>query len=195
LLNQLQHNIWWGQKSNFLEVPTDCPQRDERMGWTGDAQVFVRTAAFNADVSGFFAKWQRDMLDAQGKNGAVPAIVPNPCFDPESQEISDGGPAWSDATVICPWTNYLVYGDKRVLADNYDVFVRYIQHLDDISRPLALFVRIQLQRLSRFWRLAFNRHTKFFGTTREDLSAPAFFAYSCSCWEDRTSARQSRRRC
>jgi alpha-L-rhamnosidase len=135
LLNQLQSNIWWGQKGNFLEIPTDCPQRDERLGWTGDAQVFARTAAFNADVAGFFAKWQRDIRDAQVENGAVPCIVPNPGAVDNQGIHGDGGPAWSDATVICPWTNYLVYGDKRVLAENYDVLVRYIQHLDDLSRP------------------------------------------------------------
>ena len=78
LLNQLAHNILWGQKGNFLEVPTDCPQRDERLGWTGDAQVFIRTAAFHMDVRGFFHKWLKDMRDAQDADGAIPAVIPNP---------------------------------------------------------------------------------------------------------------------
>ena len=77
LVNQLQQNILWGQKGNFVDVPTDCPQRDERLGWTGDIQVFVRTAAFNMDVAGFMTKWAQDVADAQGERGEIPAVVPN----------------------------------------------------------------------------------------------------------------------
>ena len=77
LLDQLQHNIVWGQKGNFLDVPTDCPQRDERLGWTGDAQVFARTAAFNMDVAGFMAKWLGDVAADQHANGSVPHVVPD----------------------------------------------------------------------------------------------------------------------
>src|SRR5690348_9746344 len=77
LINQLQHNIIWGQKGNFLDVPTDCPQRDERLGWTGDAQVFSRTAAFNMDVAGFFAKWLGDVAADQYETGSVPFVVPD----------------------------------------------------------------------------------------------------------------------
>ncbi|MBK8027640.1 MAG: family 78 glycoside hydrolase catalytic domain [Chloroflexi bacterium] len=88
LLNQLQHNIVWGQKGNFLDVPTDCPQRDERLGWTGDAQVFLRTAAFNMDVAGFMTKWAQDVADAQNPDGSVPSVVPYAADVP-----TDGGPA------------------------------------------------------------------------------------------------------
>ena len=126
LLNQLASNIVWGQKSNFLEVPTDCPQRDERLGWTGDAQAFVRTAAFFMDVRGFFHKWLKDMRDAQGADGAVPPIIPN------TQSFGlpgDGGPAWADATFICPWTIYLCYGDTDILRDHYASMVRYLDYL------------------------------------------------------------------
>ena len=124
LLNQLQHNIVWGQKSNFLEVPTDCPQRDERLGWTGDAQVFIRTACFNMDVQGFFHKWMQDVRDAQTANGGVPPVIPDIAMNME-----DGGPAWADATIICPWTIYLCYGDTRILSDHYDSQVRYMDFL------------------------------------------------------------------
>ena len=184
MLNQLQHNIWWGQKGNFLEVPTDCPQRDERMGWTGDAQVFVRTAAFNADVNGFFAKWQRDIRDAQGANGAVPPVVPNTgAMDSDNtlndNSVSDGDPAWSDATIICPWTMYLVYVDKRVLVDNYDVMARYIQHLDDISRPHGLIrSHPNYKGFGGFGDWLSTDTQDAFGTTRKDLIGTAFFAYS-----------------
>ena len=76
LVNQLQHNITWGQKGNFVDVPTDCPQRDERLGWTGDIQVFVRTAAFNMDVAGFMTKWAQDVADSQSEQGCIPPVVP-----------------------------------------------------------------------------------------------------------------------
>jgi alpha-L-rhamnosidase len=128
LLNQLDHNIAWGQKGNFLEVPTDCPQRDERLGWTGDAQVFVRTAAFHRDVQGFFHKWMKDMRDSQGANGIIPCVVPNPGglggWIPE-----DGGPAWADAAFICPWTIYRCYGDVEIVRDNYDCMTGYMDYL------------------------------------------------------------------
>ena len=126
LVNRLYANIVRGQRSNYLEVPTDCPQRDERLGWTGDAQVFMRTAAFNYDIRGFFRKWLRDLRDAQSASGAVPAIVPNTAsFGLES----DGGPAWADAALICPWTLYWHYGDASFLADAWDSMRAYMDYL------------------------------------------------------------------
>jgi alpha-L-rhamnosidase len=126
LINQLQHNITWGQKGNFLDVPTDCPQRDERLGWTGDAQVFIRTATFNMDVAAFFTKWMQDLADAQYPAGEIPPFAPNPsAFEHKGGRI-DGGPAWSDALVICPWTIYQCYGDQRLLQTHYDSLARFI---------------------------------------------------------------------
>ncbi len=126
LLNQLQSNILWGQKGNFLEVPTDCPQRDERLGWTGDAQVFVRTATFNMDIDAFFEKWMADMRDAQLENGIVPVIIPRLNNDGAS-------PAWSDAAVICPWVIYERYGNERILADNFELMRRWVDYQIDTS--------------------------------------------------------------
>ena len=123
LLNQLQHNIVWGQKGNFVDVPTDCPQRDERLGWTGDIQVFAQTAAYNMDVAGFMTKWANDVADSQNDKGMIPAVVPI------AIPLPDGGPAWSDAVIICPWTMYLAYGDTRILADNYEVMTRFVDYL------------------------------------------------------------------
>jgi len=120
-ITQLQNNILWGQKGNFVDVPTDCPQRDERLGWTGDIQAFIGTAVFNMHIAGFMNKWLRDLGDAQAENGHVPNIVP---FQPKM--LQDGGPGWSDAAVICPWTLYLAYGDTRVLEDNYDMMARFM---------------------------------------------------------------------
>ncbi len=125
LLNRLHRNIAWGLKGNFLEVPTDCPQRDERLGWTGDAQVFIRTACFHRDVRGFFRKWFRDLRDAQRPSGAIPQVVP----DQEFPGYEDGGPAWSDAMIICPWTIYLCYGDLSFLKENYEAMRRYLDFL------------------------------------------------------------------
>ncbi len=122
LVNRLQQNIAWGQKGNFLEVPTDCPQRDERLGWTGDAQVFARTACFNRDVAAFFTKWLRDLSDAQYADGAFPHVAPDILRDGRR-----GAAAWADAGVICPWTVYLCYGDKRMLERQYSSMTHWIK--------------------------------------------------------------------
>jgi alpha-L-rhamnosidase len=121
LLNRLQQNIVWGQRGNFLEAPTDCPQRDERLGWTGDAQVFAPTACFNRDVAAFFTKWCIDVEDSQFPDGAYPHVAPD--------ALRDGGrgqAAWADAGVIVPWTVYLCYGDTRILERQYSSMVRWI---------------------------------------------------------------------
>jgi alpha-L-rhamnosidase len=114
LLNQLQHNIVWGQKGNFLDVPTDCPQRDERLGWTGDIQVFAPTASFNMDTFGFLEKWLKDLEADQLENGSVPHVVPNVRGDRASAAAG-----WADAAVIVPWEVYKAYGDERVLETQY----------------------------------------------------------------------------
>jgi alpha-L-rhamnosidase len=126
LLNQLQRNIVWGQRSNFLDVPTDCPQRDERLGWTGDAQVFSRTAAFNMDVSGFFAKWLADVAADQFAGGSVPWVVPNVLG--EDSMRSGGTAGWSDAAVVIPWNMYLTYGDRGLLARQYASMRAWVEY-------------------------------------------------------------------
>ena len=120
MLNRLHKNIYYTQRSNFIDLPTDCPQRDERLGWTGDAQVYVRTATLNADVQAFFTKWLVDLDDAQRKDGQFPMVAPVKVAG------DDGGPAWADAGVICPWTIYEVYGDRRLLAKHYDAMARFV---------------------------------------------------------------------
>jgi alpha-L-rhamnosidase len=120
MLNQLHNNIYWTQRANFIDIPTDCPQRDERLGWTGDAQVYVRTASLNTDVQAFFRKWLVDLEDGQREDGQFP------CVAPVKVAPDDGGPAWADAGVICPWTIYDVYADRRQLADHYDAMKRFI---------------------------------------------------------------------
>ena len=128
-LNRLNENIRWGLRGNFLDVPTDCPQRDERLGWTGDAQVFVGTAAFHYDVRTFFQKWMHDLADGQRKDGAFPDIAPNllPTF---------GNAAWGDAGVICPWKIFWHYGDKEILEKFYPAMARWIDYQEKTSNNL-----------------------------------------------------------
>ncbi len=120
-VNQLYSNIVWTQRMNFIDIPTDCPQRDERLGWTGDAQVYIRTACYNNDVQAFFTKWLTDLTDAQRSDGQFPRYAPM-----WKEQTNDGGPAWADAGIICPWTIYQMYGDRRILQSHYASMQRFI---------------------------------------------------------------------
>ena len=129
LLNQLQHNIVWGQKGNFLDVPTDCPQRDERLGWTGDAQVFSRTACFNMDVAGFFTKWLGDLAADQNARGQR-ALRRARRAEPAAGQVRPGGSAaWADAAAIIPWNMYLAYGDTRLLERQYPSMKAWVEYM------------------------------------------------------------------
>lgn len=129
LLNKLQHNIVWGQRGNFVSVPTDCPQRDERLGWMGDAQIFVKTATFNMDVSRFFTKWMIDVEDAQRPDGSFTDVSP-------FVACGSGTAAWGDAGVIVPWAIYLAYGDTNILAAHYAAGARWVDYLKANSKDL-----------------------------------------------------------
>lgn len=122
-LEQLWRNILWTQRGNMHAIPTDCPQRNERMGWTGDAQVFARTALFNMDMAAFFAKYTTDMRDAQGASGAFTDFAPHPF---RSEHEFSFGPGWADAGIIVPWHTYVASGDIRLLAEHYDAMRRYV---------------------------------------------------------------------
>lgn len=128
LVNQLQHNIQWGQKGNFLDVPTDCPQRDERLGWTGDAQVFSRTAMFNMNVHNFFAKWMEDVA-ADQIQGSVPFVVPNVLG-----ANSAGSAGWGDVATVVPWNMYLAYGDTGVLQTQYPSMKAWVDFMKGKSK-------------------------------------------------------------
>ena len=121
-VNQLCHNALWGQMGNFVDVPTDCPQRDERLGWTGDAQIFARTACFFFNVNAFFTKWLGDVALAQGPDGAVPWVVPDVLH-------TGGDAAWGDAATIVPWTLYRCYGDEGILRTQYDSMVAWVDYI------------------------------------------------------------------
>lgn len=132
MVNKLFQNIVWTQRANFVEVPTDCPQRDERLGWSGDAQIYIGAACYNADVAAFFTKWLDDLEEAQLSTGAYPDYAPYP--------MSHGKPnqscctAWTDVGIICPWTIWRVYGDTRVIERHYDSMQRFMNFRMTISR-------------------------------------------------------------
>ncbi|NLH40417.1 MAG: family 78 glycoside hydrolase catalytic domain [Planctomycetes bacterium] len=132
MANTLYHNVCQTQRANFIDIPTDCPQRDERLGWMGDAQIYVRTATFNTDVASFFTKWAVDVDDAQLPNGAFTDVSP--------RKVATGGgtAAWGDAGVICPWTIYKVYGDTRILARHYAAMERWIEYCKGTTKGTLL---------------------------------------------------------
>lgn len=126
LVNQLQHNILWGQKGNFLEIPTDCPQRSERFGWTGDAQVFAPTANTNMNTAAFFTKWLGDFIVEQSVNGSYPHMIPN-IFT--AGDGGDGAAGWADAGVIIPWTLYEAFADITILERQYSSMKQWLNFL------------------------------------------------------------------
>jgi len=187
MVNRLQQNIVWGQRGNFLDVPTDCPQRDERLGWTGDAQVFIRTAAFNYHVGPFFTKWLRDLKADQRETGSVPYVIPNALEDYTSKMWGDEtytSSAWGDAATVCPWTVYQVYGDRRLLEEQYGSMKAWVE-----------FIRAQGED-EFLWNtgfqfgdwLALDAHEgSYFGATPGELVATAYYALSTRILRDTAS--------
>lgn len=174
-INQLQHNIQWGQKGNFLDVPTDCPQRDERLGWTGDAQVFARTAAFNMDVAGFFTKWLADLTFDQYPDGRVPHVIPN-VLDTGKGTPPGGSAAWGDSATIVPWTMYLAYGDTRLLERQYPTMVKWLEF--ERTRAGDDFVWDGDTHYGDWLAYASTASDYPGATTGKDLIATAFYAHS-----------------
>ncbi len=183
IINQLQHNILWGLKGNFLDVPTDCPQRDERLGWTGDAQMFIRTASYLANVGPFFKKWLRDLEADQDNEGGVPFVVPNVLHSDmeEPQDKTEQKPyssaAWGDAAVICPWTIYIAYGDERILAEQYESMKAWIAYIKSQGENPYLW-----NTGFHFgdWLALDSKPDSYIGATDRPYIATAFFAYSTS---------------
>ena len=180
LLNQLHHNYLWGMKGNFLDVPTDCPQRDERLGWTGDAQIFCRTATYLMNTYTFFKKWLRDLdVDQTALDGGVPHVVPN-----IEEGRTDGnwllsqGPhssaGWADAAVVNPWVLYLMFGDKEILETQYESMKAWIQFMRDHSEDYIWNYKLQLGD----WVALDAKEGSYFGATPTDLTATAYYAYS-----------------
>ena len=127
-VNRLVENILWGQRSNYLSVPTDCPQRNERLGWTADTQVFTRAACYNADVRGFLHKWLRDMRDSRLPDGGYPGVAPTAQYGDLNHQLG-----WGDAGVIVPWTLWRHFGDRRAVDENWVAMARYLALLEEIK--------------------------------------------------------------
>jgi alpha-L-rhamnosidase len=170
LINQLQSNIRWGQKGNFLDVPTDCPQRDERMGWTGDAQAFASTAMFNYNTATFYFKWLKDLAADQFENGSVPFVIPNVLK-------GSGSTGWGDAATILPYTLYLKYNDKRILEEQFESMKKWVDFLHTLAGKNLI-----VNNGFHFGDWLFFIHPTDWnnkpGFTDVDLISTAFFAYS-----------------
>ncbi len=170
LINQLQKNIQWGQKGNFLDVPTDCPQRDERLGWTGDAQVFSMTAAFNFDVAAFYTKWMKDVAADQLPNGRVPHVIP------DVLKGGGGSTAWADVAIIVPWTMYRIYGDRRILEIQYPSMKGWVDFMKERAGEDYLWTGDN--HYGDWLAFASDRSDYTGATTEKDLIATAYYCYS-----------------
>lgn len=175
LINQLQSNIRWSQRDNFLDIPTDCPQRDERVGWTGDAQVFSMTATFNFGVAPFYTKWLKDLALDQQPDGEVPNVIP----DMWDNHLG-GTTAWGDAAVIVPWTIYQAYGDVGILEEQYASMKAWVDYMNNKSGDDFLWN----QKRKHHWGDWLSFHSTNPGYsgayTEKDLIATAYFNYSAT---------------
>lgn len=171
-LNKLFENIVWGQRGNFLDIPTDCPQRDERLGWTGDAQMFIKTATYNYDVERFFIKWLRDLKAEQFEDGGIPAVIP----DLLGREPSSSS-AWGDAAVICPWQIYLSYGNRNILEDHYESMTKWIYYIKNQGDNPCIW---NTGHHFGDWLGLDAKPGSYMGSTDQSLIATAYFAYSTS---------------
>ena len=161
LVSQLFKNIVWSQRGNHLEIPTDCPQRDERLGWSGDAQVFMRTGAYNMDIAAFFTKWLIDLQDSQNDQGTYGHVAP------DLPGMGHGSPGWADAGIICPYLLYQYYRDTRILELHYESMVRYIDYLKANSKKL---IRPSI---------GYGDWVSQDSNTPKELIATAYFAFVC----------------
>ena len=168
-LNRLFSNIFWGQRGNFLDIPTDCPQRDERFGWTGDAQVFIKAASYNFDTRRFFTKWLHDLSADQKENGLVPEVIPD--YFKNNKTCA----AWGDAAVICPWQIYLTYGDEKILYEQFDSMRKWIDYITMATKDRYLWTGgIHYGD----WLALDAPAGSYKGSSREDFIASAYYAYS-----------------
>ncbi len=168
-VNRLVENIRWGLRGNYFEVPTDCPQRDERQGWTGDAQIFVRTATYLADISAFMTKWLIDLNDGQNEEGAYPHVAP-------AVGGGYGSPAWSDAGIIVPYTLWRITGDEQFITRHYDNMRRYLDYLERNSEN---YLRPAV---------GYGDWVAAGADTPKDVIATAYFAYSAKLMAEMAEA-------
>lgn len=178
-LNQLISNIFWSQRGNFLDVPTDCPQRDERLGWTGDAGVFIKAACYNYDSERFYRKWLADMRSSQKQDGGVPLIVPNVLsggdFSEGTVAMAECFSAWGDASCICPWQLYESYGRQEILSENFDMMKRWVDYIGKVTQEEDLWVGGE-----HFgdWLALDAPYGSYKGSSRDAFIASAYYANS-----------------
>lgn len=174
LLNRFYQNIIWGEKDNLLDVPTDCPQRDERLGWTGDAQVSIRAILCSFDAKRFFAKWLRDMAAEQREDGAVSHFVPNVGLFTKDPALFCGGSAWADAAVICPWQLYQAYGDKALLRSQLPLMQKWVGYIRRAAGDSCIW---STGHQYGDWLALDAGDGSYTGASRKDFIAAAFYAY------------------
>ena len=197
MLNQLEHNIIWGQKGNFLDVLTDCPQRDERLGWTGDAEVFAPTASFNFETAGFYTKWLKDVALDQEDDGAVPFVIPK-VFSHKTRKGEAAAAGWADVAVVVPWTAYQAFGDKRILEMQYPSMKAWVEYMRHQAGDRYLW---NIGFSFGDWLAFATTESDYPGaTTDKDLIQTAYFARSTELlerprkfWEKQTTPRNMRR--
>ena len=170
-LNQLYGNIVWGQRGNYVDIPTDCHQRDERLGWTADTQVFCRTAAINYDVEAFLEKWLRDMSLEQRSDGSICRVVP---FYQRrlGGRVSAG---WSDAATVVPWELYRAFGSREILEKYYPMMTKWVDYIHNFGDEEFLWVGGDHY---GDWLALDAGEGQYVGATQKDLIASAYFAYS-----------------
>lgn len=178
-INQLQHNILWGLKSNFVDVPTDCPQRDERLGWTGDAQIFCRTSSYLVNTYTFFTKWLRDLALDQTAEGGVPHVVPDVLnkYQFDNWLVGQGthsATAWADAAIINPWVLYLTWGDTEILRKQYESMKAWIDFMRAHSVDNMWSYKLQFGD----WVALDAEEGSYFGATPNEVTCTAYYAYS-----------------
>ena len=178
-INQLQHNIKWGMKGNFVDIPTDCPQRNERLGWTGDAQIFCRTASYLMNTYQFYRKWLKDVGADQTPKGGVPHVIPDILTGHEKGDwlLSQGthsAAAWADVVVIIPWTLYLTYGDLDILRTQFHSMKKWVDFMKTHAVDYIWNYKLQFGD----WVALDAKEGSYFGATPNDLTCTAYFAYT-----------------
>jgi len=182
MVNQLFKNINWSQVSNFLDIPSDCPQRDERQGWTGDAQVYMRSALINRDVASFFTKWLKDLNDDQWATGAYPNFAPTPYIRPKMAF----SPGWMEAGIICPFELYSAYGDTRVVAQHWDSMVKFMDFCTRRAGDDFIFAEASFEDITP--KGGFGDWLSIGKKTPPDLLATFYYAYSAQLMSEMATA-------
>lgn len=182
MINQLYHNIVWTQRSNYFDVPTDCPQRDERMGWTGDAQAYIQSATFNTDISAFFTKWMVDLNDAQRADNTYPIYAPAPNL----RKTDTYSPGWSEAGIICPYTIYKTYGDTKMISKFWSNMVAYLKFMEVKSKGEFVYKEASFEDISP--KGGFGDWLSVGKKTPPDMLATMYYCYVASMMSEMAKA-------